>query len=58
MATGAVVTTAYEQQNDNQQDQDEGDHPKDPYPARCAGSRSVAGLKAGLVAGVAVRVGV
>jgi hypothetical protein len=37
MATGAVTIRVGKVQNDKQQDQDEGDDPKDLHPAWCAG---------------------
>ena len=59
MATRAVATTAAgEHHDDKQQDQDEGDDPKYFHPAWRAGGRFAVGPHPGVVAGVAVGVGV
>ncbi len=44
VATGAVATTADEQREDSQHDQDEGDDPEHLHPAWCAGSRFATGV--------------
>jgi hypothetical protein len=54
MATWAVFTTADEQHDDEQHEHDEGDEPKDLYPAWCAGRRFAVRPHAGVVAGLGI----